>query len=252
MGKYACVADQEFGLQVIDVANPWNPVIVGNVETPGSAHGVVLSGTYAYVADLNAGLHIIDMTDPLTPITVGSVDTPGWAMDLNVSGTLAYVADTGMGVAVIDVGDPFSPQFLGMTIVGDSSSVTEVAVSGDHVFAVDYWTLKIVPAQCELPTGTPMAAASPQNHLSVFPNPSLGPVTIRFHAPLQGPIRTTIYDVSGRIVRNLSDGPNFNAGIYEATWDGLDSNGRKAAAGVYWIRAHTRSGLADQRLTLIR
>ena len=40
VGTTAYVADDESGLQVIDVSNPANPQIIGSVDTPGYASGV--------------------------------------------------------------------------------------------------------------------------------------------------------------------------------------------------------------------
>ena len=75
-GSHAYVADNmadgSYGLQVIDVSDPANPVIAGSVDTPGAGHGpkggVHVSGSNAYVADwldyvyLN-GLQVIDICD---------------------------------------------------------------------------------------------------------------------------------------------------------------------------------------------
>ena len=50
------MADDTTGLQVIDISDPSNPNITGNVDTPGNAYNVYVSGNYAYVADNNSGL----------------------------------------------------------------------------------------------------------------------------------------------------------------------------------------------------
>jgi hypothetical protein len=92
-GAYAYVADDEHGLQVIDITNPQNPQIVGSADTPGHARAVAVVGTHAYVADDEHGLQVIDITAPQSPQLVGAVDTPGQAQDVAVSGTYAYVAD---------------------------------------------------------------------------------------------------------------------------------------------------------------
>ncbi len=55
-GNYAYVADEDAGLQVIDVSNPANPQRVGGYDTSGYANGVAVSGNYAYVADVRCGL----------------------------------------------------------------------------------------------------------------------------------------------------------------------------------------------------
>lgn len=58
----ACVyvADEDFGLRVISVADPAHPVEVGFHDTPGLALGVATDGEYAYVVDSDAGLLIYE------------------------------------------------------------------------------------------------------------------------------------------------------------------------------------------------
>lgn len=48
-GNYLYLADQDAGLQVIDISNPANPILAGNYETSGSALGVYVRGNYVYV-----------------------------------------------------------------------------------------------------------------------------------------------------------------------------------------------------------
>jgi len=43
-GAYAYVADDDCGLQVIDISNPQSPQIVGSVDTPDLASEVAVSG----------------------------------------------------------------------------------------------------------------------------------------------------------------------------------------------------------------
>ncbi len=50
-GSYAYVAADESGLQIVDIADPMNPQIVGSVDVPGAARDVEIQDLYAYVAD---------------------------------------------------------------------------------------------------------------------------------------------------------------------------------------------------------
>jgi hypothetical protein len=189
-GSYAYVADDYYGLQVVDVSNPAFPAIAGGVDTPGYAHGVAVSGNSAYVADWWGGLQVVDVSNPASPAIVGSVKTPGWAQDVAVSGSYAYVADAG-GLQVVGVSDPTSPQIVGsvktpgwaqdvavsgsyayvadgsggLQVVDVSNPVSPlilgsvntpgeargVAVAGSYAYVADHTGLQIVPAQCEEP-----------------------------------------------------------------------------------------------------
>ena len=60
MKIYALVASNDTGLKIIDVSDPYNPVLVGNISTGGQARGVstikIEAKIYALVASYKAGL----------------------------------------------------------------------------------------------------------------------------------------------------------------------------------------------------
>ncbi len=57
-GNYAYVADSGSGVQVIDISNPDQHVIIGNIETSGRALDVAVSNGLLYIADERNGLVI--------------------------------------------------------------------------------------------------------------------------------------------------------------------------------------------------
>ena len=60
-----------------------------------------------------------------------------------------------------------------------------------------------------------------------------------------------VYDVSGRRVRQLHDGP-IEAGETRLYWDGRGESGHPVASGVYWYRLTWPSGSESRRMVLIR
>jgi hypothetical protein len=50
-GDYACVADAQAGLKVINIRDSIRPRIVASIDTPGEAYRVHIAGDHAYVAD---------------------------------------------------------------------------------------------------------------------------------------------------------------------------------------------------------
>jgi hypothetical protein len=129
------VADENFGLQVIDISNPASPTLLGTYNTPGYALGVTVSGDYAFVADQSSGLQVIDISNPASPTLLGNYDTPGSARGVTVSGDYAFVADRSSGLQVVDISNPANPTLLGSyDTPGNAEGVT---VSGDHVFVAD-------------------------------------------------------------------------------------------------------------------
>ena len=94
------VADQNGGLQMINVTDPASPKILGVYDTD-NANGVYVSGTTAYLADLSSGLQIVDVTDPTSPKFLGSYYNT-YANGVYVTNTTAYLAAGGNGLQIID------------------------------------------------------------------------------------------------------------------------------------------------------
>lgn len=67
------------------------------------------------------------------------------------------------------------------------------------------------------------------------PNPSRGQVALDFAVPRMADVSLTIYDVAGRLVRKLVDGP-VAPGPHTIIWDSRDRSGRRVSSGVYLVR----------------
>jgi hypothetical protein len=63
-----------------------------------------------------------------------------------------------------------------------------------------------------------------------------GTSVVRFSVAKAGRVQVSIYDVTGRKVRNLADRV-FPAGESRLEWDGTDDSGSKVARGVYFVRS---------------
>ncbi len=69
----------------------------------------------------------------------------------------------------------------------------------------------------------------------VHPNPFNPSTTVRFELARAGRAALRVYDLSGRLVRELVDGI-VAAGPQAVAWDGLDAHGQPASSGVYLFR----------------
>ncbi|MYB68041.1 MAG: T9SS type A sorting domain-containing protein [Gemmatimonadetes bacterium] len=81
---------------------------------------------------------------------------------------------------------------------------------------------------------TPAAAQPAQHRLGdSYPNPFNPAVVLPLDLATDAArVSLTVYDVLGRRVRQVRDGP-LQAGSHRFTWDGRDEQGRAVAAGVY-------------------
>lgn len=67
------------------------------------------------------------------------------------------------------------------------------------------------------------------------PNPSRAITAIRFYAPRADRVRVGLYDLSGRLVRELLEA-SVEPGWKEVRWDGRGADGQRIAAGTYLCR----------------
>jgi hypothetical protein len=132
-GPFAYVAAGAAGLQVIDMAFPASPAVVGGLATAGNANEVALVGDRAWIAAGEAGLLVLDVSNPTSPVLLGSSDTPGLAQDIVVRAGRALVADGVAGVAIFDIAGE-TPLLLGQTLLTDAA--VGVDFSRDGQFAV--------------------------------------------------------------------------------------------------------------------
>jgi len=86
--------------------------------------------------------------------------------------------------------------------------------------------------------------------LASLPNPARRSATLRFDLSADETLSLAVYDLSGREVRSLANGP-FVAGMHDIAWDGLDSQGHPAAAGVYLARLTGSRTHASQHVVLM-
>jgi hypothetical protein len=108
---------------------------------------------------------------------------------------------------------------------------------------------------CFVPTAVsegapPASSARPVLHAAA-PNPFNPATTIRFTLPRAAHARVMVFDVSGALVRTLTDGP-YPAGTHVLRWDGRDDRGRELASGAYFYRLEADGARAARKLILLR
>jgi hypothetical protein len=105
--------------------------------------------------------------------------------------------------------------------------------------------------------GDPSAAPWPQGSAgacagwSAVPNPTRGAVRFRFMLPAAGRMDLDLYSATGRLVRHFRL-DHLEAGPHEVWWNGRDVHGALVAAGVYLVRAATRSVVTTGKLIVAR
>jgi len=144
-GHYAYILNS-FMVQVLDVANPAEPVLRGSCEPQvGVCWNITAAGRYVYVSDLIGGFAIVNVTDPTAPVQMGYY--AGWAgtWDVAVAGDYAYVAHDAAGLMVVDVSNPTAPEEVGSCDPHSFASLCiGVDVHGDYAYVADASGLQII------------------------------------------------------------------------------------------------------------
>jgi hypothetical protein len=169
-------------------------------------------------------------TSDVWALTLG--DSPAWT-------TLAPVGEPPPGRAVAPgIYDPYRNELV---VLGGQTSSMQLLT--------DVWGLLLSGVTGRLDVEqTPLA---PGHLRPPRPNPAPGNTVMSFSLARPGFVRITIYDVSGRLVRELVNGQR-RAGVASVTWDGTNSSGARLGAGLYIVR-FTASGIREsQRLVLLR
>jgi len=85
----------------------------------------------------------------------------------------------------------------------------------------------------------------------IVPNPFNPSTRIEFDLPTAGLVQLAVFDLRGRLVRELVSGSR-EAGHHAVTWDGRDEGGREAASGVYFARLKDHTGLKTTKMVLAK
>jgi len=87
--------------------------------------------------------------------------------------------------------------------------------------------------------------------VALMTSPVRGRALVRYSVPASGNVALGVYDMSGRLVRQLASGLH-RPGNYQVAWNGEDAHGRTVAAGVYWLRLAGDSGSTAAKAVLLR
>ena len=135
---------------------------------------------------------------------------------------------------------------LTQTTVGDPSTYFAIAASTCPTEEDDRLEVNFDPVH-ELPPEAPATLQFAGN----APNPFGDRTTIEFALPEPTDVTLTVYDMMGRRVATLVDGP-ARAGTHQIPWAGGTRDGQALASGVYLLRLTAGDQAFTERMTLVR
>jgi hypothetical protein len=84
-----------------------------------------------------------------------------------------------------------------------------------------------------------------------FPNPFNPSTTIQFELPRFSQVNLSVYDINGKLVKNLLKG-QYQAGNYSVRWNGTASSGENVASGVYVYHLQAEGQQMSKKMVLVR
>ena len=100
------------------------------------------------------------------------------------------------------------------------------------------------PVSLTIPSHAMLAALA-------VPNPFNPHTSLHIQLPASSPVRLTIYNVAGQMVRTLVESV-LEAGYHTFHWDGRDQQGHPVTSGVYLYRVRTTEQVLVGKMALIR
>jgi hypothetical protein len=87
---------------------------------------------------------------------------------------------------------------------------------------------------------------------SVSPNPLNPQATLTFVTTQPGIASAQLFDLHGRLVRNLMPPRSLTQGIHEVTVDGRNDQGSRLASGVYYYRVRSVDGISKGTVVILK
>ena len=85
----------------------------------------------------------------------------------------------------------------------------------------------------------------------VRPHPTRTPATIAFTLPRAADVTLRVFDLQGRLVRELERGPR-SEGRHAVSWDGHDAQGQRAMSGVYLYQLKAGGITLTRRMVVVK
>jgi hypothetical protein len=208
-----------------DVSYPNFQCRIWDASGPGGTPGVALSPVHTTSTAVALGWTYEDFTPDNVVISSGDL----WAV---------YIEHNNSDMAT-DLTPPWSGRTM-MYYMG--SFYVDNGAYGNYMIRAALDTVFCAGVEPGAPVGAVTWAG---------PNPFRDCAVIGF--ALYGPSTASvaIYDVGGRLVRDLGS-QRFEAGPHSLAWDGTDSAGRPVGAGVYFYRFKSGDVSKTGKLSLLR
>jgi hypothetical protein len=169
----------------------------------------------------------------------------------NAAGDSIAVSDVLLcnGASLTGPGHIYHLRFHATTTV----QVTQLNLRRARFYNAGLFVTPVTTASCQVGIGVNLGVGGPAPGLArplrVEPNPSFGRVNFVSEDDAAGLVEADVLDVTGRLVQHV--GPTWLAPHARLGWDGRDSHGVRAAAGLYLVQVRRGGQVQNARVILL-
>ncbi|NQU04932.1 MAG: T9SS type A sorting domain-containing protein, partial [Calditrichaeota bacterium] len=258
-GDYAYIGANNL-LNIVNIHNPYEPRIERTIALRGCGTGIDIEGDLLFITDapFNAqyypSMWIFDISDPLTPRFVSNYAFP-WEyahrktdlMDVEVRGDFAFIAGGDYGLRVLNVSNPRHPFEVGYYNDAPGRALA-IAVTENYTLVANRWNLSILDCSEALDV-IDYSPTIPEEFifLEAYPNPFNNRTTISFYLSQPENVKLHIFDLDGRLVRDLTPSGRLPAGQHSIQFDAED-----LTTGLYFVRLETTQSILSRKIVLMK
>lgn len=213
--------------------------VVGDISGDGSPDIIIANGS------INSLIYAFDSQGqllenfPMPTAEAGQISATPAIWDIDGDGDMEIVVGvqaSGNNLSVIDY-----------KVQASLTDMQWLAFGNDIYRSNNYVPLFPYTDVPDEPVSLPFEFSLNQN----FPNPFNSKTVIRFSLDKPGNVSLEVFDILGRKVKTLSDGFK-QAGNYEITWNGRNSENTEVASGIYFYRLKTDVNVLVRRMAYLR
>jgi hypothetical protein len=239
-------------IRLYDITDLAHPQYLRRLELPGAVLKACIHEGYVYALTVDItdqrAIQVVRLADPTGPQWVASIDVDHNAVRLESHGTRLYA----YGYSTCDIYDIAYPEAISRdaSFPAWGSTGTGLVFNG-ALTTIGGWLITLRDegfSHVAAPEAPPAAAC---RLLPAAPNPFNPATTVAFTVDRTRELTVSVHDARGRRVAELARGV-FPPGRHEATWRGLDDDGRPVASGVYLVRLHGAGVESGRTVTLVK
>ncbi len=121
-----------------------------------------------------------------------------------------------------------------------------------HTVAVEGQTLTGTKFRGTLSIDVQAGGGSSAVTAAISPNPLNPNTTLVYKLEAPGPVRIRLYDVSGRLVRNIHESAFESAGYHQLDIEARDGSGEQLSSGVYFYAVDVKGGQAKGSMVILK